>query len=1251
MADTPFHWKRFWFPAGSQVSLIDGYLPDPEGRMGPYLALTGIELRSLSEVPCLVLLGIPGMGKTSEMTLAADDAKKADQLVDVISLARLTGPTELQSRLVGSEHHVLWKQGSRVWNIYLDGLDEALAQLSQIETAIPDLIRQLAGGSNQLNALRLRISCRSAEWPQTLEGELRGIWDADNVKVYELGHLREKDVRSAAAQLFPSTLLQDQFVNYVREHEAQPLASRPITLKMLLNVFKQEASLPRHQVELYRKGLLASVEEANEIRRSNRQTWWLDTRSKLMVAARIAACTIFSNSFEIWTGHQSQVPPERAIVLSEIAGGYEPSLNSSFSVGEAELRETLLTSLFVPLRSLLFGWAHQTFAEFLAAYYLLEHGLTAEEALRFFQVSDETSHQIAPQLTEVAAWLASMQPEFFRALVRADPAVLLRSDVAAAAPDDRETLVGELLRRVDNEELHDFQLDFRTRYGRLGHARLSEQLRPYIFGKGKNRVVRRVAIDIAEANKLDEIATALSDIALDVTDDIHIRSQAAHAIAVSSETSAKAKLRPLLEGDQPEDVDDELKGYALQALWPDQLSVNELLPILTPPKRSNLIGAYYYFLSELQLPSLSESEALTALQWSIQNLPTAAEARPPFDRLCSHFLSRAFEATDNHSVRERFADFLLTAIRDGSFWSFDEQFRKSLSESVLSDKSPQLRRNLVVSIINRAATRNEQEWPLLLGGSNPLVTPHDLAWLVELLKSPIRDEARRLLIQLIVGQTFAQKLDDLSFVWDAGAEFPTLAEALTQAYSVDLSSAVARWQRDDLERQKTRRADEEQREQTDMAALLKRELEKIESNGSSNWWQLHMLLFAHANGRLDPNAEFQSDLRKSRGWQLVSEGLRRRIVLSGLRYLKENLVSSKPWIGRNTFNRRAAAGYRAFRLLMSEDQSLYLQLHKRVWRKWTASILGVSFNEDIEDREARRQIIQRCIELVPEQVLLVVKRLILKASEYDVQTLLSSMSANSDERLDNALWQFLSTIDAGDARAKPIIRFLLQRAYPPATQLTIDLFARPATELSRPISGTNEFVVAASALIQRNAKLVWPYFCDLRDRDEKLATDILKTTLETVSFGEAAFVRQLSEAQLAELYVWLARHIPPPIEREDGGWVGFEDRIEQLRNFILNNLISRGTAEAVAAVQEISNELPESEWLRWRVVDAKREVTANSWKRLDPAEVIAVVASFRPLPNVRSTKETIRRAGAVAQQIGNSPPAGTLLTSLGSGLN
>lgn len=137
MAESSFHWDRFWFPVGAQISLIDGYLPDPEGWMGPHLDAQGVRIQSLKDTPCLILLGVPGMGKTSEMKLAAAAARTDGELVDFISLARLIGPEELHSQLLNGEHQKAWQQDGIVWNIFLDGLDEALSQLAQIERYIP----------------------------------------------------------------------------------------------------------------------------------------------------------------------------------------------------------------------------------------------------------------------------------------------------------------------------------------------------------------------------------------------------------------------------------------------------------------------------------------------------------------------------------------------------------------------------------------------------------------------------------------------------------------------------------------------------------------------------------------------------------------------------------------------------------------------------------------------------------------------------------------------------------------------------------------------------------------------------------------------------------------------------------------------------------------------------------------------------------------------------------------------------------
>jgi hypothetical protein len=147
------------------------------------------------------------------------------------------------------------------------------------------------------------------------------------------------------------------------------------------------------------------------------------------------------------------------------------------------------------------GWAHQTYAEFLAARYLVQRGMTLPQMMSLITHRDG---KLVPQLYETAAWLACMVHEVFQEIMRIDPEVLLHSDVATADAKDRAALVESLLILYDEEKSFDHDWAARGQYQKLAHPELAEQLRPYICDGAKNDVVRRVAINIAEACELQQ---------------------------------------------------------------------------------------------------------------------------------------------------------------------------------------------------------------------------------------------------------------------------------------------------------------------------------------------------------------------------------------------------------------------------------------------------------------------------------------------------------------------------------------------------------------------------------------------------------------------------------------------------------------------------------------------------------------------------------------------------------------------------
>src|SRR5215216_7407447 len=69
MSEQKYDWKRFWvLRDGIFRWTTKGYLANPEGPYGKVLNPEIKPLGVLSDVPCLVLLGDPGIGKSEQLT-------------------------------------------------------------------------------------------------------------------------------------------------------------------------------------------------------------------------------------------------------------------------------------------------------------------------------------------------------------------------------------------------------------------------------------------------------------------------------------------------------------------------------------------------------------------------------------------------------------------------------------------------------------------------------------------------------------------------------------------------------------------------------------------------------------------------------------------------------------------------------------------------------------------------------------------------------------------------------------------------------------------------------------------------------------------------------------------------------------------------------------------------------------------------------------------------------------------------------
>jgi hypothetical protein len=99
------------------------------------------------------------------------------------------------------------------------------------------------------------------------------------------------------------------------------------------------------------------------------------------------------------------------------------------------------------------GWSHQTYAQFLAAWYLVRHRMTLAQMMSLVVHPGDPGKKLVPQLHETVAWLAGMVPDIFTTIIVAEPEVLLRSDVATADEKDRAKLVENRVLPVSVHEM------------------------------------------------------------------------------------------------------------------------------------------------------------------------------------------------------------------------------------------------------------------------------------------------------------------------------------------------------------------------------------------------------------------------------------------------------------------------------------------------------------------------------------------------------------------------------------------------------------------------------------------------------------------------------------------------------------------------------------------------------------------------------------------------------------------------------
>ena len=1216
MSSQTYNWRRFWCPREGLLNLDDnGYLSDPESRYSQILNTSVVPFESLANYPCLVLLGEPGIGKSTALayhqTIIEQQFTDTENVVYPLNLGAYQTDIRLCQAIFESPKFRDWRQGSHHLHLFLDSLDECLFRIDAVATL---LIEEFQKYRDSVDRLWLRIACRTSDWPLSLEQGLQQIWGKDNVQVVELAPLRRQDVIEAvqANDINPTA-----FLTEVEQVRAVPFAIKPITLNFLINLYRKDGQLPNTQVDLYKRGCRLLCEEANPYRRDARLIGYFSTEDRLNTAAHIAAVTMFAQRYAVWTDVDHGNIPEEDITIPMLLtrGGDE--------INEPIIRETLSTGLFSSRGPHRLGWAHQTYAEFLAAQCLVQHKMPPSQIMSL--IISPYDGQIVPQLHETAAWLAGMEPDIFRAILKIDPKILLRSDVATTSDKDRANLVAGLLEQFEVEKLLDTDLDIRT-YRKLNHPYLADQLRPYIQDSSKGWLVRRVAIDIAGECELRELQIDLATVALDATQSHNTRVPAAQAVVGIGDEQTKAKLQPLVFDNASDDPGDELKGCGLYATWPNHLSTEELFQALTPPDET-YSTIYTSFLDGDFLDHLQPKDLLIALQWveKLSNLINLDD-QYTISLITNSILLKAWNHLEQPGVVDLFAKIALMRLRnlhpiessDGSLGSFS-QAPEHVSFQDLLRKGYQKRRLLTLAILPLMAPTG-QNADILARYKTRIILPEDFAWLIEQYQSSEEESLRVNLIALIKHTFNWQEVTHLEVAYNAYQQHVPLPLQVQQVIEgVELASPEAERMRKQyrtiLDIKGGKEAQQNQPPIDPSPRVRVQELlAECESGDVTAWWRLNWSMRYKLDGT-SPIKELNPDLTILPGWIEADEQTRKRIVEAAKRYVLQHRLQPKQWLHTNIVFRPDVAGYRALRLLFKEKPDFVNTLPTNMWHHWMPIIVCYPSSGDTAQKQTDQQLMQVAYQHAPEDFIkYVLQQIMYEDSATQSLTIMQRIEHCWDDRLAAALLEKLQDNTLSINGMAAVLEQLLIHEVDKAKMFAEQLVTVPVPQERE----SRERAIIIARILMTCTKdagwaAIWPAF----QQDPAFGREVIATIVRhayklTKQIGPELKAKQigpeLKAKQLVDLYLWLVQQYPFTEDPEEGSNMGIHGLIIWRRDELLQRIQSIGTQESVAALHRIAEAFPEEDRFKWALLDAHEHARQHLWVAPSPETILQLIA-------------------------------------------
>ncbi|HZU56105.1 MAG TPA: hypothetical protein VFA06_09590, partial [Actinocrinis sp.] len=929
--------------------------------------------------------------------------------------------------------------------------------------------------------------------------------------------------------------------------------------------------------------------------------------------------------------------------VSQLIGGSEPCPGGELAVDEASLGDALGCALFTGGRAARRVLRHESFTAYLAARHLVHRGVPEAQLRGVLLSSSRTGAKVHPMLRETAAWLVALDPVAHRWLAQADAETVASYPYAIAQDEVKASLIDGLLDLADADLLRNRSLSDLW-IGQLTHPGLVDQLRAAlrVGSAERGRAAAVIAQETGETRLVDDLVA----VALDPARQTALRVRAVLSANALDHGRAAKMLRPLMT-DTPHELDDELRGAVLDALWPQALGVEELVAAMTRETRPTVLDLYALF--RLRLPErLSDADLPIVLAWAAAR-PGHRDGRPQHtgarrdDQLLNRLITRAWSARDRAPLLPALADLVHEQLLNDLHYEVAPPLQCS------TDTDERDRRALARLLAERAASLNDAARlaHAPLARALGLLQPADLDWLLDRESQADETDAPRwhVLIRAIFspadpGHRHSAESRRGSRVWqqvlgpmlDARTAPPAIP-----AHRVDDRRHAANGQ-PPLDRAAAR-----QQNLTTLQALL----QKTETGDPDGFWRLCWLMQA------DPDTAviltwWSDDVTARPGYRALAEqhpDLLDRLIEAADAYLRVQHPHTDDWIdATNVTSWPAQAGYLAFALMDRHAPERLHSLEPAVWHRWAPALLGFGAAADnAGEPERKRRLLSLLGQRAPSAISQPAVRLLRAAASGPAADELRFTTACWSSELADALAAELPGLRAAPnlANFDLALRLLLEQVHAATRLYALQAVRDDATQRDEQ-AGRH----AALGLLYTQPAAAWPeIFTQMRSRPawgRALAEDI------ATSYEPFDPLSELDDVQLGALYGWLLEQFPP----EQDIWpteVGFRTAQHDTRFWRergLKHLTARGTLSAIDALSVLALGNPHRPWLRRALAEAQENHRATCWNPISLRELRALIkdARRRHLRDSGDLLEAVMAELARLQQNmrGTTPEAGFL---------